>query len=353
MKFDNETLDQLEERRLKLTRPKWDGPDEFTGGITQSFIDRWLECPFRAYIYWILGLDENRKTNDNLIWGDTLHKGLELYIPAGGTIANATAEMQKYLADTYPGSNPTFKHTTAEMLKLYDKSYVIMNGLEDSLVTEHKFVEDYAYKYVEGSAQYVVIRGKSDVYSKPLRFGGEHKCKGRAEFASARRESPVDKQVLIYSKFLNIRHWIYDIICIPEAKYMIPQRRPAEMTEAYARRLFYGDTGKDLPISRNKHAWMHQFSFDVSKQLIDEFTDYTFNPMIKRIVAWWNHVTDDSFSLVNPNCYNEHFYVTPIRHFDPSNTEYYKCRYWDLLAGEQQVEDLIEVESFYSELEEV
>ena len=52
----------------------WKGPLE--GGITQSLLTKFLECPYRFYLYAGLGLEQPGEPEPNLIWGDICHKGL-------------------------------------------------------------------------------------------------------------------------------------------------------------------------------------------------------------------------------------------------------------------------------------
>lgn len=337
-------LHQLEEIRKSITAPAWIGP--YVGGNTQSLVTRFLECPFRFYLYAILGIEENEELHPNLIWGDILHKGLEHYLHPNCTHQTAVDHMKAYAAEKYPRAPSTYDHSTSQMLKLYNRSFVESNGLVDHLETEKEFViEDVV------NGETVVYRGKADVYNKPCRFGGEHKCKGKIDPPQSRAESPVDTQVLLYSHALNIRHWVYDIIRIPEAQFMVPPKRTGETAQIYIQRLFHSQVGQEYPISRHPYAWLNQFSFDVTKPQIDTFLEYTWRPLTRKMIAWWNHVTHPSFSLLDPNCYNENFYITPIRHFDPSNTERFKCKYWSLLTGNTEVDSLVPVTGFYNELE--
>ena len=341
--INSSLLHKLEAIR-EVAKPVWAGPA--VGGITQSLMSRFLECPFRFYLYAFLGLEENEPLHPNLIWGDIFHKGLEHYIP-GGNLQEAKEAMWEYGNTEYPRMPSTYLHTTEQMLKLYNRSFLTSNGVLEDMKTEQKFSVP---EVVEGFD--VVYRGKADGYNKPCRYGVEHKCKGKIEPALSRAESPIDQQVLLYSYCLNIRHWTYDIIRIPEAQFMAPQRRPGESGASYAHRIFNTQTGQEYPISRHPYAWINQFHFDVDKAQIDAFMDYTWRPLVYRLCRWWKHITTPGFSLLNPECYNDIFYITPIRHFDPSNTERYKCKYWHLLTGEAELESLIPVTSFYAELED-
>ena len=50
----------------------WSGPfaTDAQGGITQSLINSFNQCPYRAYIKYILGLKENKPESPQLMWGD-------------------------------------------------------------------------------------------------------------------------------------------------------------------------------------------------------------------------------------------------------------------------------------------
>ena len=57
-----------------MTTPLWKGP--VIDGITQSMIGKFIQCPYRFYLYAILGKVDNKPLPDNLIWGDVTIKVL-------------------------------------------------------------------------------------------------------------------------------------------------------------------------------------------------------------------------------------------------------------------------------------
>ena len=62
----------------KPDKPAWAGP--LVGGLTQSIINRYLDCPFRFYLYAVLGLEDPAPDKANLMWGSICHYGLEQII---------------------------------------------------------------------------------------------------------------------------------------------------------------------------------------------------------------------------------------------------------------------------------
>lgn len=330
----------------------WKGPYE--DGITQSLIDKFLECPYRFYLYAILGLEESKELHPNLVWGDTFHKGLEHIVERTETLNQFTSAdweeidqaVTTYMHKEYPLAPPTFLPSIKRMLRLYDDSF--KTTTDKIYFTEQVFKDEIV---VPGIEQPVVIRGKYDGLSSDNQVLVEHKCKGKLDKLGSRAETPFDKQVLLYCYVSGARDVIYDIIRIPDTQYSLPPRRMGQKPSSYVTELYDDRAWGDFPIVMKRNLWVDQFRFEINDSRIYHFLDFQLYPLIKRIVRWWEHVTDPNFNIDDPACYNDVFYITPVRHFDPSNTEYYMCNYYNLLTNQIELEDLTPVRSYFPELE--
>jgi len=332
--------------------PAWKGPLE--DGVTQSLLNKFLVCPYRMYLYAILGLEEKRPPEPNLIWGDTGHKGLELLIEKPALSKDFSQEewdeldqaIDKHLEQYVPFPS-TFPHSIKRMLRLYDDSY----KLEGPLETEVKFQIPYNTLYNR-----VTLRGKLDGINRKKIV--EHKCKGSWDAQQIEAEVPVDLQVHMYIegwRALNdcdgIPEVIYDNIRIPDTQFYIPQRRMNQKLSNWVEQWYEGASSGDYPIKAKRHLWLNQKYFLFSDEHHERFMKFNVNPLIDKLCKWWDTVTDPKFDIEDPRCFGSDMYMTPVRHFNPSNTEKFKCEYHSFLTGQLELTDLTPVSSFYPELE--
>jgi hypothetical protein len=330
---------------------KWPGPYSEHGGISQSIITKFLECPYRFYLWAGLGLREPEKLHPNLIWGDVFHKGLELILRKGmmrdfseGDWHEIDDGVEQYLNTQYSQAPDTYLHTIQFMLRLYDDSF-----REDKIIeTEIKFNDPYLTTLGDS----VIVRGKLDGLSDDHTMMIEHKCKGRVDFQQARKEIPTDLQVNLYALIKEPREVIYDIIAIPEAKFSKPYRKQYQRGRSYALDLIHDKAHGDFPVAKKRHLWFDQFPTFLTDEGIQEHRQFTLDPIIHRMCRWYDHCTQPDFDPDNPKFYNDIFYRVPIRHFDPSQTEKFKCTYHGLLTGDLDMSDLLPVGHFYPELQD-
>lgn len=323
--------------------PNWKGPYE--GGITQSLIGKFLECPYRFYLYTILGLQEDSEPNDNLVWGDTFHKALELLIEKPYTKDNFTEKdwkeideaIENHLKTRYPLAPGSFRFSIKHMIRLYDDSYK-----EDATF---KTEQIFSFPYKD-----VLLRGKVDGISLSSEILVEHKCKGKLDLDN-RAEILQDLQVNMYCLATGAHKVIYDVIRIPDTQWSLPRKKVMEGWAPYMNRLYHTENYGDFPISRWKNRWLAQFNETIGSQDLKQYQQFTIDPLIEKVKRWWDHVTQPGFDPDNPSYYNDIFYKTPIRHFDPGKTERFKCSYWNYLTGAIGIDDLIPVEDYYAELQ--
>ena len=328
----------------------WKGPYE--EGVTQSLLNRFLVCPYRFYLYAILGLDENRDLHPNLIWGSIYHKGLEWLIKNPKLSSDFTDSdweeidnaVDAYIESDYPDCPVTYPITIKRMLRLYDDSY----KERAEFITEKVFEE----KYEHPTFGTIKLKGMADGLSLDKSILVEHKCKGKIEGQLSRQETPVDFQVQLYCLMLGPREVIYDLIRIPEAQFFMPKRRVHEKIKAYANSLIDDRKHGDFPVGPNKHLWLDQHTTFQDQVSLADFINFRLNPLLHKLCRWWERVNEDNFDPDNPDFYDDVFYQVPIRHFNPSNTEKFKCDYHDYLTGAIDMDDLIPVKSYFSELED-
>lgn len=329
----------------KPDKPAWPGPLE--GGITQSLINSYLDCPFRFYLYTVLGLVDPGNINDNLIYGSIAHRGLEFLLDHKTPVSEFSpqdkeellAALHEYTKKNYPSAGVTFPYSAYEMSLLYDDTY----KLEDNFIAEVKF--DIPYTTPKGNK--VTLRGKVDGLGTSKI--AEHKFVGYNDPMTARLETPVDLQVNVYMYVNSIEECIYDKIKIPDTNKYAPQRRQMERAASYVDRIFHKHHHNEYPISRNRHLWLDQFRFYRTEEQKQTYIDYVVNPLIDNICAYWELVTDPNFDPNNPAHYGPLFWIKPIRTFDASRTEKYKCNYYNFIAGEYTVDNLVPAQ-FYAEL---
>lgn len=325
----------------------WKGP--LIDGITQSMMSKFVQCPYRFYLYAVLGLKDNTPLNPNLIWGDVFHKGLELLIRTKNH-NTAVVGMIEYLKTKYPDAPSTYEVSTKNLLYRFTL---------DTYTGEWTTEQSFSIPIETPTGRKVLIRGKKDaIQTNHPDYGrilGEHKCKGYIDPTQTALEIRQDRQVNIYC-YLHDIEWInYDLILIPEAVKYKPPRSFNESPQVWMEKLFTGPCGSYgiFPINQNKHLWIHNATYPLPREVQEKYWIETVYPTIDRMCIWWDWVTQSGFDHENPKFYNEVFYKTPVRQFEASNTEKFQCEYYNHLIGEEDISDLADVGSLYQELEDV
>jgi len=96
--------------------------------------------------------------------------------------------------------------------------------------------------------------------------------------------------------------------------------------------------------------WFSQRPYIISAEVQAEYWNKTIIPKVKRISEWYDYVTSDKFDPNNPDCYNNIFYIQPVRNFIPTNTEKFKCDYHAYLTGQAALSSLKETRTVFQEL---
>jgi len=352
------------------TKPKWQGPNK--DGLTQSLINKWLSLdPYLMYFYLILGKEEYRDMEDNLMWGDTAHVGLEHLLEIPETVDQMSDEQWedldekylRYMAENYPLSGPTFKHSIPRMLRLYDDSYKRKLG---RIKTEVPFKVPYTTE----SGTNITLKGKIDGLElmegdnpycllddlPPGMTSGkytiEHKFKGRVDDANQRAELYVDLQINIYNYVAGTTRVIYDIIRIPDTQYAKPPYGRDTSHRGYVKRLYTGTKWGDFPIEKNQHLWIYQYDIRLDRADIRNYLREFLDPVAEQITRWYDHVTQPEFDINNTSTWGSVVYRKPVRLFDPSLTQSYKGDFYGFRTGDVDESELLDVDSYYAELPE-
>ena len=327
----------------------WKGP---TDGISQSLISKFLECPFRFYLYAIKGVQDDQPPNLNLIWGNAFHKALEKVfanslqsntprkLPDDDYLLKVIKEDIQHQSELFEVPD-TVLYSILEMVKIY--SLPQETGV---ILPEQVFSQLYDLP----SGRVVTFRGKADGLGPSTLV--EHKCKGKFDSVQTLKETMWDMQTNLYCYVFGKEKVIYDLIRIPEAQYMGPTKRAEEKPKDFAYRIYNNYCGKVYPIKRFKKYWIDQLHIDLPREQQRKVMEESIVPLCERIHDWYEYVTRPGFDIENPAWYNGLFYRTPVRHFDPSKTEHYKCSYWNYLVGDQELDCMVHVKSYYTELEE-
>ena len=330
---------------------KWPGPYE--GGVTQSLISKFKECPLRFYLWAALGLEEAGEPEPNLIWGCICHVGLEHLIAKPYQRIEFTPEdwreihegIDEYITSDWPMTPITFAPSVKNMLTLYDDSYKAEHG---KFETEKKF----KVPHTTTSGNVVTLKGKADgIQVEHGNILVEHKCKGKININQTYLESPLDLQVTVYCHVLGPRTVIYDLIRIPDTQWSLPPQRQMQRPKNYINSLYEDKQWGDFPIFQKKHLWVQQTTINLTDEIIERNMAETVDPIIDQLCEYWEYVSDSNFDWQNPKHYNKIFYKSPIRHFDAARTQSYKCSYWNYLVGQTDLEDLQPVKSFTPELD--
>lgn len=328
----------------------WKGP--LVDGITQSLIIKFLECPYRFYIYAILGLKEYEELHPNLIYGDTGHVGLENIIDKPITNDMFSPEdwddikvaMQHHMKDYYPTGDPFYVDSLMHYLPLYDDTYKERGTFTAEL--------PFRIPYRTHGGNDVTLRGKIDGHCPDLGTIVEHKFKGKIDPVQARYEIPVDLQVNVYLYASKSTKVIYDLLRIPDNQWSMPPKRSMEKKRGYIKSLYVDRKWGDFPVYQKKHLWIAQEEFTIQQEDIEKYMSFTVSPICDLICAWYEHVTDPKFDIEDPACYGALMYQSPVRLFNPSLTLNFKCNYHSYLTNQIEREDLIPVEDYFPEIQE-
>lgn len=325
---------------------KWKGPLE--GGITQSLISNYLIDPYTFVLYYGLGLEETSKLNQNLLYGNLGHLGLEIALRSKESIPTLLPEIKAAITQESKQWLYIDRGTiesVPRILSLYNESF----KYEYNLDTEVQFKIPHKTDIFE-----VSLMGKVDGIGPHLETSRkvlvEHKFKDSCDFQLFRKEIYTDLQVNIYCYANQVYDVIYDNILIPESQWNCPQPQTGERTPAWIERLYNTHTWGKFPVRKNKHEWLDQYKVTLLPEEVALYMKETVNPIIDNICILYDYCSSDSFDPLNPDCYNHLYYKKPLRLFDPSRTSKFQRNYWNHLTGQIPVEGLVQTTNIFKEL---
>lgn len=315
-------------------------------------------------LYYGLGLEEPQQPNQNLMWGNMFHKGLEHCLEVPTRIQNFDEEQHAKLLEVLKEEEKYQLHvnnstlfSVLNMLKLYPDLY----KEEFHVLTEQEFVVDYSTKNFK-----VKLKGKQDGVG--VRFRNyldlfpdscetiliEHKSKENFDKQLFLAEAFLDTQLNIYLLALNrttsCEYVVYDNVIIPELQWNCPPRQANERISAWIDRLYHKSHTGAYPVASKKFHWVHQDIIHHPMSKIETFIKETLNPIIDQVCYLFEYTQSDSFDPFNPDCYNHLFHKRPLRLFDPARTSKFKKNYWNHLVGEIPVESLVKTDKLFKEL---
>jgi PD-(D/E)XK nuclease superfamily len=325
---------------------KWKGP--LDGGITQSLIGNFLTDPFTFVLYYGLGLEETYQLNQNLLWGNMMHKALELLLDKQDTRESLLPEIRAALVEEqkqWSYINITTLPSVMNMLLLY----------KEDIRFNHRFKTELQFKIPYKTKNFEVsLMGKVDGVGPNIetqkRTLVEHKCKGSYDKQLFRQEYHTDLQLNIYCFCNEVYEVIYDNIIIPETQWNAPARQMMENATGYIDRLYKTHVYGDFPINKKSFMWLDQIPITMSVDEVSHYMKTTVNPIIDAICYLYEYTQSDYFNPFNPDCYNHLFYKKPLRLFDPSRTEKFKRNYWNYLTGQIDLTSLVPTQELFKEL---
>lgn len=337
MRFEEHEIEVIDE--LAKKGPLWKGPK--IDGVTQSMIGEILQCPFRAYLSLILGLDEPAPeppikpdiTYYNLLWGDCYHVGLEHLVATHDRSLASKKMMERFY------SHPEMKHDSIETA---DSLCHMLNQYPLSLVKEYgPFKTEVIFDVNIGGTRF---RGKADGVSDESLCLLEHKCKGYVSYDTVVDELDHDLQVNLYAGIFGTESVIYDLIKIPDVQhpYSLPRKGVRETKGDYTAGLYYGEYHKKVsfPIKYHVGDWIQQIYRIIPRSSVDSYWDFTIYPIVDWIHRWYEIVSQPDFKVYDPKCYGYMFYQFPLRTFMPNNTDRFKCKFHSVITGGTTIEEL-------------
>lgn len=325
--------------------PLWKGPS--VDGVTQSLITKYLQDPYEFYIYAIIGLRHPESYDENLIWGEAFHVGLE-HLLRDKNLNKAKMLACKRERELHKETGikvPYIDHTLPRMLEIYNP------GLFDNtnINTEIKLKRTTKYKGCE-----FIFRGKGDVAGEKqkeedwLDILGDHKAKGKyLDYSALLKETPHNLQVNLYCWMAEVYTFIYDVIRVPLTPWPTPKKGLKEKPQDYMDNIFkWKSHGEFYPIERNKRHWFYQWDITKTKDQVEKYMLDTVLPITYQMQRWFDHVIEKG-----PESFNDLHYKKPVRLFDPAYTKNYKSEFYDYRVGDLELEEYNKAELIFGELD--
>jgi len=290
------------QRITRLAHPLWKGPTE--DGITQSMLSAYFACPYRCYVYWMLGLNTPPRFQHVLEYGHMWHLCEEMV--GGGK------DWQEPLKEYCLGLTKKYRDQQEEITKWYRVCCVqfpiFLEYWKDHEHTKLRkpYLEEYSFRvpYELPSGRTITLRGKWDMVDKVRGqyWLQENKTKTTIELQDILKQLRYDLQTMTYifalgqhlgkPQTMGVR---YNVVKRPLSGGLGSIRRkkatknnPAETYDEYYARL-----GKI--IEENKPEFFERIEVTVDQKDVEKFTEQTLFPILENLLddyEWWENCWD-------------------------------------------------------------
>lgn len=306
----------------KRKEPLWKGPE--VDGVTQSMLNRFLECRERFRLGVIEGLTTIPKFDKNLEFGSMWHI-CEEYHAGEKDWQQPLREYAKKLLQQFKDSQEQISkwYNVVKLqfpiyIDYWDRQKQIQRAKVEPVCSEQCFRVEYPLP----SGRVVLLRGRWDnidyelrkakgKLSKHLRLQ-ENKTKGEIDDELMRRQLTFDMQTMIYIVALEldkkepVRDLMYNVIRRPLSggKHSIrphkgTKNKDPETMDHYYERL----AGL---IQEEPEHYFFRWKVQITKQEIEDFKRQFPTPVLEQLCNWYDWVTSpigmkDPFLCVGPN----------------------------------------------------
>lgn len=319
--------------------PLWTGPngDGPYGGVTQSLMGDFLQCPMRFKLYYVDGLASADGFSHQLEFGSMFHLAIETYLRDGANLRNnswreAVRSYAKRLCERYQTNQENIDHwynvvcVTFIRYVEYWKDHKSNGENHQSLLQEMSF--DIPYQLPSGRR--VRLRGKCDGVEargvgKDRRIWlNETKTKGEINELAIERLLAFDLQTMMYLVALETYQktidlggpedpWRspiggvkYDVILRPLSggKGSIRRKKPTKTNpNGESKVAFYDRLGK--VILDSPHEFFMRWNVVVAKHDLERFLERCLHPLLEQLLLWYDVVALGKPSYALPeNCIN-------------------------------------------------
>ena len=300
--------------------PLWKGPQE--DGITFSLLSKWLVCPERFRLMVVEGLVEpEEKFPHALEYGSLWHEAEEAY--AGGN--DWKAAVRKYsekLRAEYPADDKEIAKWTYICLCMFPE-YTKFWKRDRMEKQRQPVLEEVAFRvpYQLPSGRWLTLRGKWDCVFMLGKFLWlqENKTKGNIDEEGITATVSKNLQSMLYQIALRVAYdpktgaidtggeyvdtamglkhsgTLYNVIRRPLSDRYSPKQRKKENDRDFWKRASVGQVEAKKPAH-----WFKRWKVNIPQRKLETFKRETFDPLLERLLDWWEWVAADPFNPWEP-----------------------------------------------------
>ncbi|HEV2172821.1 MAG TPA: PD-(D/E)XK nuclease family protein, partial [Nitrospira sp.] len=304
-------------------RSLWRGPR--LDGITYSLLCKFLQCPERFRLQVVEGLREPHEWNYHIEYGNLFHAAEEARL-GGKPWQPALSAYYTRLRAKYPANERDITRWYL-LCKMQFPLYVQHWQKHEtevgcrSIYEEKPFRMEYklsAPPYGGGDDIRVILRGKLDsayekqnwIWLKENKTKGEIDPEGISTTVDQNLQTmmyhialrhlltdPNENTILDRKQNIKVRTYpieriagtVYNVIRRPLSDRNAPRQKKKESDT-----VFIGRVGESIAAEPHKH--FYRWIVPVSDRHIRRFQVETFDPLLRRLVAWWDAFNGDPFS---------------------------------------------------------